>query len=94
MLFVIVGILAIVLNLAGIGPTAAWNWDLFGDVWKFVAPFVLAALWWWWADVTGRNKRIEIERMDARKQVRREQNLQALGMDEISQRLRRQRKLK
>jgi small Trp-rich protein len=80
MVFVIVGVLLIVLNLAGIGPMGLWNWEISGDLWKFVAPFILAALWWWWADATGLNKRREMNKMDAKKQKRREENLQALGM--------------
>ena len=80
MLFVIVGVVLIVLNLAGIGPVGRWNWEITGDLWKFAVPFVLAVIWWAWADASGRNKRIEIEKMEARKQKRRTDNLEALGM--------------
>ncbi len=80
MFFVIVGVLLIVLNLAGIGPIALWNWEFSGDLWKFTVPFILAALWWWWSDATGVNKRREMNKMAAKKQKRREENLQALGM--------------
>jgi small Trp-rich protein len=81
MYFVVIGVIIILLNLAGIGPVADWNWNLFGDLWKFCVPFGLAALWWTWADVSGYNKRREMERMEAKKTARREANLEALGMD-------------
>jgi small Trp-rich protein len=80
--FVLLGVLLIVLHLAGIGPMAAWNWNLFGDLWKFAVPFILAGLWWWWSDASGLDKRREMERMEQKKRNRREANLAALGMDE------------
>lgn len=81
MLFVVIGVVIIGLNLAGIGPFAAWNWEFFGDLWKFCVPFVLAAMWWAWSDVSGLNKRREMARMEGKKQDRRKENLAALGMD-------------
>ncbi len=81
MFFVIVGVLIILLNLAGIGPFGDWTWTLTGDLWKFCVPFALAAAWWVWSDVSGLNKRREIERMEARKLNRRKENLVALGLD-------------
>ena len=80
MFFVIVGVLIIVLNLLGIGPFGDWNWNFTGDVWKFTVPFILAALWWTWADRSGLNKRREMEKMEARKQNRRKENLAAMGL--------------
>jgi small Trp-rich protein len=80
MLFVIAGLLMIGLNLAGVGPTAAWNWEFSGDLWKFCVPFGLAMLWWLWADKTGMNKRREMRKMDERKQNRRKENLVSLGL--------------
>ena len=81
MFLVIVGVLIIVLNLLGIGPFGDWNWDFTGDVWKFTVPFILAALWWAWADKSGLNKRREMEKMEARKQNRRKENLASMGLD-------------
>ena len=81
MLFVVIGVVIIALNLAGIGPVAGWNWEFFGDLWKFCVPFVLAAIWWIWSDVSGLNKRREMARMEDKKQGRRKENLAALGMD-------------
>jgi small Trp-rich protein len=81
MYFVIAGVLLIALNLLGVGPFGAWNWEFTGDLWKFIAPFLLAALWWAWADKSGLNKRREMEKMDARKEKRRRENLANMGLD-------------
>lgn len=86
MYFVLIGVVIILLNLAGIGPMAEWTWNLTGDLWKFCVPFVFALLWWIWADATGYNKRREMEKMEAKKQARREANLEALGMDKRARR--------
>jgi small Trp-rich protein len=86
MYFVIIGLILIVLNVAGIGPVGNWTWNLTGDLWKFAAPFVLAVIWWAWADKSGLNKRREIEKMEAKKQGRRKENLAALGLDSRAKR--------
>ena len=86
MYFVIAGVALIVMNLLGIGPVAAWNWELTGDLWKFILPFVLAAIWCAWADASGLNKRREMEKMEKRKRDRRQENLVNLGMDIRSRR--------
>ena len=84
--FVIIGVILMLLNLLGIGPFANWNWDISGDLWKFVLPFLLAVAWWVWSDVSGLNKRREMERMEKKKKDRRKENLAALGMDTRSRR--------
>ena len=81
MWFVLVGVVLIAMNLAGIGPVATWNWELTGDLWRFILPFILAAIWWAWADKSGLNKRREMEKMEKRKRDRRQENLANLGMD-------------
>jgi small Trp-rich protein len=81
MWFVVIGVVVIVMNLAGFGPPAAWNWEITGDLWKFCVPFGLAVLWWIWTDKSGLDKRREMEKMDAKKQARRKDNLAALGLD-------------
>ncbi len=81
MYLVIVGVVLIVMNLTGIGPVGNWTLTLTGDLWKFALPFGLAAVWWVWADVSGLNKRREMEKMEQRKRDRRKENLAALGMD-------------
>jgi small Trp-rich protein len=74
------------LNIAEIGPMGRWNWEFFGDLWKFCVPFVFAILWWIYSDKSGLNKRREMERMEDRKKSRRQENLVALGMDARSRR--------
>ena len=86
MLFVVIGLVLIGLNLAEVGPIGHWNWEFFGDLWKFCVPFVLAIVWWVYSDKSGLNKRREMQRMEDKKRARREQNLEALGMDARSRR--------
>ena len=86
MLFVAIGVLLIGLHFAGIGPFAAWTWEITGDLWKFCLPFALAMAWWAWADKSGLNKRREIEKMDAKKAARRKENMVSLGTDTRSSR--------
>jgi small Trp-rich protein len=81
MLFVLIGVVVIGLNLAGVGVIGTWNWHVFGDLWKFALPFGFAAAWWIWSDVSGLNKRREMARMEKKKDDRRKENLVALGMD-------------
>ena len=81
MLFVLIGVVLIVLNLLEIGVVGTWNWQLTGDLWKFVFPFLLASIWWVWSDKSGLNKRREMDRMEKKKEDRRKENLAALGMD-------------
>ena len=87
MWFVVAGVVMIVLNLAGIGPTAAWTWsmgvengEITGDLWKFAVPFVLAVAWWAFADGSGLTRRREMERDDQRKRDRRQRNIEAMGL--------------
>lgn len=81
MYFVLAGVILIVMNLAGIGPVGNWTWTLTGDLWKFCTPFVLAVIWWTWADMSGLNKRREMEKMEKRKRDRRRENLVSLGIE-------------
>ena len=80
MWFIFLGVVIIGLNLANIGPFGNWTWEITGDLWKFCVPFVFAVLWWIWADKSGLDKRREIEKMDAKKAARRQENLTALGL--------------
>lgn len=86
MYFIIIGVVIILMNLLGFGPPANWTWNISGDLWKFCVPFALAVVWWAFADSTGYTKRREMEKMDQRKRERREQNLEALGMDKTARR--------
>ena len=81
MLFVFIGVVLIGLNLAQVGVIGTWNWQVFGDLWKFMLPFFLAAVWWGWSDISGLNKRREMNRMEKKKADRRKENLASLGMD-------------
>jgi small Trp-rich protein len=73
--FVVLGILLIVLKLLDFGGPAIWSW------WIVLSPFALAVVWWTWADKSGYTQRREMEKMDARRDARREKNLVALGID-------------
>lgn len=75
MYLIVVGVLLVVMKLADFGAPAAWPW------WGILSPFILAALWWWWSDSSGRTKRLEMEKMEQRKEDRRRKNLEALGID-------------
>lgn len=86
MLFVAIGVVLILLNIANIGPFGAWNWEVWGDLWKFVLPFLFAVAWWIYSDKSGLNKQREMDRMEKRKKDRRKDNLAALGMDTRSRR--------
>ncbi|MEO8527376.1 MAG: TIGR04438 family Trp-rich protein [Caldimonas sp.] len=81
MLFVAIGVLIIILKIAEVGPFGTWNLEFFGDLWKFTIPFLCAIAWWIYSDRSGLNKRREIERMEKKKQNRREENLVSLGMN-------------
>lgn len=89
MVFVIVGLVFILLHFLGIGPMAAWGWRISEDLWKFAAPFLLAVVWWAWADWSGYYKRREMKAMDDKKRKRREDNMEALGIDLRQRRTRR-----
>jgi small Trp-rich protein len=81
MLFVVIGIVLILLNVTGIGVFGTWNWEVFGDLWRFLTPFMLAIAWWVYSDKSGLNKQREMNRMEQKKADRRKENLAALGMD-------------
>lgn len=69
--FVILGVLLLALHFAGLGPPALWDFEVAGDLWKFVAPFVAALVWWGWSDASGRTRRQvmaqEREKVDERR---------------------------
>ncbi|MBL8304080.1 MAG: TIGR04438 family Trp-rich protein [Ideonella sp.] len=73
MYFVLLGVLLLVLKMAELGPVAAWSW------WIVLAPFGLAVLWWGWADATGYYKRREMRKLDEKRLLRRERDMDALG---------------
>ena len=80
MWFIVIGVAMLVMNFAGIGPVGEWTW---GDRWwAMLSPFVLAALWWAWADGTGMTQRKAMNKVDAKREARRQKNLDAMGMGE------------
>ena len=83
MFFVIVGVILVVCNLMGWGPMGQWNWDLTGDLWKMVLPFVLAVVWWIWSDATGWTKKKAMMRDQQRKQDRLDRNIDAMGLGHL-----------
>ena len=78
MWFVAIGVLILILNFAGVGPVGAWTWR--EEWWLMLLPFALAIAWWSWADWSGLTKRKAMERVDARREARRQKALDALGM--------------
>ena len=74
MWLVVVGVVAVVLKLAGIGIFAGLAW------WWVLAPFAAAVLWWQVADSTGITQRAAMARADKRAADRRESHFEALGL--------------
>jgi small Trp-rich protein len=79
---VFLGLVLLVLRLAGVGFIAAWPW------WGVLSPFGAALLWWWWADTSGWTQRRAMDRDTARKEQRRARNLDALGIEDPKKRKR------
>jgi small Trp-rich protein len=74
MILLVLGLAILAMKFAGYGPVADWPW------WVFPIPFVATLLWWWYADVSGLNKRREMDRMEDRKSERRYGLLQRMGL--------------
>lgn len=86
MWFVAIGVAMLAMNLAGIGPVGEWTWG--EDWWAMLLPFGLAAAWWTWADVSGYTQRKAMDRVDAKREARRQKALDALGMQDPKKRKR------
>lgn len=74
MILVIVGVILLVLKLAGMGPVADWPW------WAVAAPFAGAVVWWVVADATGLTQRFAISRYETRRAERRRKAMELLGL--------------
>ena len=74
MYFLLLGIAALVMKYFEFGPVAAMPW------WVVLSPFGLAVVWWAWADSSGYTKRIEMDKMDKRKQDRLDKQREQMGM--------------
>jgi small Trp-rich protein len=74
MFFVLVGVILLVLKLSDWAPVANWHWGI------ILSPNGLALAWWAWADASGFTRRRVMEKERKRIALRRERNLEALGM--------------
>lgn len=83
MLFILVGVGLLVCNFMDWGPMAHWNFELMGDLWKFVLPFALAIAWWMWSDATGWTKRQAMQKDADRKRDRLDRNIDAMGLGHL-----------
>jgi small Trp-rich protein len=75
MYLVIAGVLLVLLRFADVPPVADWSW------WLVLSPFGGAMLWWWYSDSTGLTQRKAMQKLEDRKEARRRQAFEALGMD-------------
>lgn len=80
MWFVAIGVAMLIMNLLGIGPVGEWKWGWGEQGLWILLPFGLALVWWLWADFSGLTQRKAMERVEAKKEARRQQALDALGM--------------
>jgi small Trp-rich protein len=71
---VIVGVLLLAAWFFEIGPVGTWPW------WVLPIPFGMAMVWWSFADNTGLTKKRAMQKMEDRKQQRRDQAMTALGL--------------
>jgi small Trp-rich protein len=74
MAFVVIGVLLIALKFGEVGPVATLSW-----LWV-LSPFALAVVWWTWSDNSGRTARKAMERLDERKEKRRDEAMDKLGI--------------
>ncbi len=74
MAFLIIGVLLLAGKLAEIGPMGQWSW------WVVLTPFGLASVWWAISDKLGLTQRKAMQRMDDRKEKRRVDAMEALGL--------------
>ncbi len=72
---VVVGTLLLLLRWAELGPFAKMPW------WVALLPFGVALLWWEFADSSGWTQRRVIEKMEKKKQDRREKQMESLGLN-------------
>lgn len=72
---VVIGALLVLLKLVEVEPVVNWSW------WWVLSPLGAAVVWWSYADSSGLTKRREVEKMEAKKRKRREENMANLGMD-------------
>lgn len=81
--FVLIGVLLLLLKLTGwveLSKSEGWAW------FYVLLPFGLAALWWWWSDASGLTQRKAMDALDAKKEARRQKQMEALGRTEKKRR--------
>jgi small Trp-rich protein len=74
MVFIVLGVLLLALKLAEINPVAGWSW------FAVLAPFALAVAWWAFSDASGHTKRVGMRKDEERKQERRRNLAQGMGL--------------
>jgi small Trp-rich protein len=72
---VIVGVLLLLLRWAEFGPFARMPW------WVVAVPFGAAVLWWEYADKSGWTQRRVMEKLERRKEDRRQAAMDSLGLN-------------
>ena len=75
MAFLIIGVLLLAGKLAEIGPMGQWSW------WVVLTPFGLATAWWAVSDKLGLTQRKAMQRMEDRKEKRRVEAMESLGLN-------------
>src|SRR4051794_16125414 len=81
MLFIVIGVVLIVLNLARVGVVGTWTSDLSVGLWKSSFPFLRATIGWFWPDKAGLKKRREMDWREKKKDARRKKNPAGFGRD-------------
>jgi len=74
MVFIVLGVLLLGLKLAELPPVAGWSWFL------VLTPFALAVAWWAWSDATGRTTRQAMRKDQKRKEDRRRNLADGMGL--------------
>lgn len=78
---VIVGVLLLLAKVAEFGPVGDWSW------WIILAPFGIAIAWWQFADKSGWTQRKVMDKMELRKEERRQKAMDALGLSKRREKL-------
>ncbi|MES2091306.1 MAG: TIGR04438 family Trp-rich protein [Pseudomonadota bacterium] len=84
MWFIVIGVAMLVMNFAGIGPVGQWTWT--DRWWAMLMPFLFAVIWWWIADSSGMTQRRAMDKVDAKRDARRQQHMNALGLGDKKKR--------
>ncbi len=80
MAFVLLALLFLALKALDVGFVAATSW------WWVCLPLGCAVVWWSLADKYGYTQKKAMERMDAKKEKRRQRQLEALGRGDADRR--------